>query len=249
MNFWISILLAYAVLSISLVPVFKKAGKDPWRALVPIHNLEIWCRLVGRSPLHAAWLLLPIVNIFIYAGLAIDLARSFGKHTFWQSVLAVLLAPFYFAYLGLSQKEKYWAPVLEKEREFRKQLEEAAAAGNERAIAKLQQDNPFKKGPLREWAEAIIFAVFAAAFIRMFLIEAYVIPTPSMEDSLLVGDFLFVSKAHYGIRMPQTVAMIPLLHNRIPLFNRESYLSKPQLAYNRLKPLEQIDRNDPIVFN
>lgn len=249
MNFWISILLAYAVLSISLMPLFKKAGKPSWKALVPFQNLAIWCQLVGRSPLHALWLLFPIVNIFIYAGLAIDLVRSFGKHTFWQSVIAVIFAPFYFAYLGLSKQEKYWAPVLEKEREFRKQLEEASAAGNERAITKLQQDNPFKKGPVREWAEAIIFAVFAAAFIRMFLIEAYVIPTPSMEDSLLVGDFLFVSKAHYGIRMPQTVAMIPLLHNRIPLLDRESYLKKPQLEYNRLKPLEKIDRNDPIVFN
>lgn len=248
MNFWTSILLAYGVLSISLLPLFKKADQAPWKALVPGLNLAVWCRLVGRTPLHALWLLFPIVNIFIYAGLTVDMARSFGKHTFWQSVVAVLFAPVYFAFLGLNKEDKYQGPVLEKEHTFRKQLQEAS--GNERALAKLYQDNPqFIKSGLREWAEAIIFAVFAAAFIRMFLIEAYVIPTPSMEDSLLVGDFLFVSKAHYGIRMPQTVAMIPLLHNRIPLLGRESYLSKPQLSYNRLKPLEKIDRNDPIVFN
>ena len=83
----------------------------------------------------------------------------------------------------------------------------------------------------------------------MFLIEAYVIPTPSMEGSLMVGDFLFVSKASYGIRTPMTLAMIPLLHNRIPGLNTESYLKKPSLDYYRLPALEKIERNKPIVFN
>ena len=83
----------------------------------------------------------------------------------------------------------------------------------------------------------------------MFLIEAYVIPTSSMENSLLVGDFLFVSKAHYGIRTPMTVAMVPLLHNRVPIINTESYLEKPSLDYHRLPAIESIDKNDPIVFN
>ena len=111
------------------------------------------------------------------------------------------------------------------------------------------KNNPFHKSPAREWVEAIVFAVFAAAFIRMFLLEAYKIPTPSMEGSLLVGDFLFVSKAHYGIRTPMTVAMFPLLHNTIPILGTESYLEKPSLPYFRLPALESIDRNEPIVFN
>lgn len=87
--------------------------------------------------------------------------------------------------------------------------------------------------------ESIVFAVFAASFIRMFLIEAFVIPTPSMEGSLNVGDFLFVSKAHYGIRTPMTVAMVPLLHNQMPVINKESYLRNPSLPYFRLKALEK----------
>ncbi|MCB0621366.1 MAG: S26 family signal peptidase, partial [Saprospiraceae bacterium] len=66
---------------------------------------------------------------------------------------------------------------------------------------------------------------------------------------LLVGDFLFVSKAHYGIRTPQTVLMIPLLHNRIPVIGGESYLEKPNIPFTRLPALEKIDRNDPVVFN
>ncbi|MFM8488862.1 MAG: S26 family signal peptidase, partial [Bacteroidota bacterium] len=97
-----------------------------------------------------------------------------------------------------------------------------------------------KKSGTREWAEAIIFAVFAASFIRMFLIEAYVIPTSSMEGSLKVGDFLFVSKAHYGIRTPMTVLQFPLMHNRLPLNMGESYLDEPSLPYFRLPALEEI---------
>jgi signal peptidase I len=83
----------------------------------------------------------------------------------------------------------------------------------------------------------------------MFLIEAYKIPTSSMESSLLVGDFLFVSKMNYGIRTPMTVAMVPLLHNTIPGLGTESYLRKPKLPYYRLPALESIDRNECIVFN
>ena len=135
------------------------------------------------------------------------------------------------------------------EREYAQKLMAAHESGEKYELKKLEANNPYKKGQSREWAEAIIFAVFAAAFIRMFLIEAYKIPTPSMEGSLLVGDFLFVSKAHYGIRTPQTIAMLPLLHNRIPFINTESYLEKPSLPYYRLPSITNIERNDPVVFN
>lgn len=190
--------------------VFPKAGVEGWKGLVPGLNFVVWAQLVGRKPAHAAWLLFPIVNIFIYASLAIDMVRSFRHYTFWESVLAVIATPFFFLYLGLTTKEKYDGPTLVKEHDYRDQLKAAHDSKNNRLFQKLQAANPYKRSGLREWAEAIIFAVFAAAFIRMFLIEAYVIPTSSMEDSLLVGDFLFVSKAHYGIRTPQTIAMIPL---------------------------------------
>ena len=83
----------------------------------------------------------------------------------------------------------------------------------------------------------------------MFLIEAYVIPTSSMESSLLVGDYLFVSKAHYGIRTPMTVLQIPLLHNQIPVIGSESYLRDPHFGYHRLPALQDIQRNEPFVFN
>lgn len=249
MSVLIFILIGYALLSVALFFIFPKVGEEGWKGLVPGLNFAVWCKLIGRNPLHALWLLFPIVNIFIIAGMCIDLARSFGKHLFWHSALAVVLAPIYLLYLGWSKDEKYDGPTLTKEREFREALHQAEETNDKRALRKLTSNNPYHKSAVREWAEAIIFAVFAAAFIRMFLIEAYVIPTSSMEGSLLVGDFLFVSKAHYGIRTPQTIAMVPLLHNRIPGLNRESYLKKPQLPYFRLPALEKIDRNDAVVFN
>ncbi len=242
-------LAAYILLSISLYFVFQKAGKPGWQGLVPGYNFVVWTELIGRKAWYAAFLLIPLVNIFIYAGMSIEMVRSFKKYSFWHSVLAVIATPLFFGYLGLSSKEEYDGPTVPKEKAYKAQLQEAVEKGNKRQLKKLQDNNPYKKGQTREWAEAIIFAVFAAAFIRMFLIEAYVIPTPSMEGSLLVGDYLFVSKAHYGIRTPQTIAMIPLLHNRIPVVGGKSYLDKPQLEYKRLPAIESIDHNDPVVFN
>ncbi len=239
----------YLLTSVGLYFIFQKAGEAGWKGLVPGLNFVVWAKLVGRKGWWAVWLLLPIVNIFIWAGLAINMVRSFGKYTFWDSAAAVVATPFYFLFLGTSKKETYGGPTLQQEREYKAKLEEAKAKNNTRQLKKLQQNNPYHKSVVREWAEAIIFAVFAAAFIRMFLIEAYVIPTPSMEDSLMVGDFLFVSKMHYGIRTPQTIAMVPLLHNRIPPLDRESYLEQPSLPYRRLPAIESIDPNDPVVFN
>lgn len=239
----------YILLSIALYLVFKKAGEDAWKGLVPGLNFIVWCKLIGRKSTHAIWLLVPIVNLFVFVGMAVDMVRSFGKYKFWHSAAAVIYAPLSILYLGLSKGEKYLGPTLDAERNYHQQIEEARAKNDTRQLKKLLTANPYKKSAMREWVEAIVFAVFAAAFIRMFLIEAYTIPTPSMEGSLLVGDFLFVSKAHYGIRTPKTVVMFPLLHNRIPMLDRESYLSKPNLPFRRLPALESIDRNDPVVFN
>ncbi len=229
--------------------MFEKAGRPGWQALVPGYNFVIWSEIVGRKKPYAAWMLFPIVNIFIYAGLCIDLVRSFGKHSFWQAALSVVASPLYFFYLGFKEDESYDGPVLQAEEAFKEKLEIARKSKKTVQYKRLLAQNPYKKSGGREWVESIIFAVFAAAFIRMFLIEMYKIPTSSMEGSLLVGDFLCVSKAHYGIRPPMTIAMIPLLHNRIPFLNKESYLEKPSLSYRRLPALDEIEHNDPVVFN
>lgn len=245
---WMMII-GYVLLSVSLYKVFEKAGEAGWKGLVPGLNFVVWSKLVGRPAWWAVWMLVPIVNVFIYSGLAVDMVRSFGKYRFLDSFLAVVGAPFYFFFLGTRPEEKYLGPTIPAEKAYAAKLAEAQEKGSKRQYEKLMRENPYKKGQSREWAEAIIFAVFAAALIRLFLIEAYVIPTSSMEGSLMVGDFLFVSKAHYGIRTPKTVAMIPLLHNVVPKFGGESYWEKPSLKPVRLPALEEIEHNSPVVFN
>ena len=249
MTILIFLIISYILLSISLYFLFPKAGEEGWKGLVPGLNFIVWCKIIGRKPLYALWLLFPIVNIFIYCGMAVDMVRSFGKYRLWDSAIAVLYAPIRFFQIAFNKADKYVGQTLQLESAYKAKLHEAQQSGNKRTFDKLQAANPYKKSVGREWTEAIFFAVFAAAFIRMFLIEAYTIPTSSMEGSLKVGDYLFVSKAHYGIRTPQTVLQIPLLHNRIPILNKESYISSPSLPYWRLPGLTKIERNDPVVFN
>lgn len=111
-------------------------------------------------------------------------------------------------------------------------------------------DNKKKKSPTREWVDAIVFAVVAATFIRMFTIEAYTIPTSSMEKSLLIGDFLFVSKMSYGPRIPNTPLSFPFAHHTLPLTkNTKSYLDWIKWDYKRLPGFGKIKNNDVVVFN
>jgi signal peptidase I len=107
-----------------------------------------------------------------------------------------------------------------------------------------------KKSALREWGDAIIFAVIAATLIRTLFIEAYVIPSGSMESSLLIGDYLFVSKVNYGARMPITPVAIPFMHHTIPYTtNAKAYWDGIQLPYYRLPGFSDIKKGDIVVFN
>lgn len=106
-----------------------------------------------------------------------------------------------------------------------------------------------KKSATREWVDAIVFAVIAATLIRTFFIEAYVIPTPSMERSLLVGDFLFVSKVNYGARTPITPVAFPFAHHTMPLINTKAYWDGIKLPYYRLPGLSEVKKGDVVVFN
>lgn len=249
MTILIFFIVSYILLSISLYLLFPKAGVPAVKGLIPGINFIEWAKLIGRKPTHCLWLLVPIVNIFTFTGMAVDLVRSFGKLMWKHTAAAVLYAPAIFTKIAMTESDHYHGPILTMEADYAAQIQAAEHAGDKYKLKNLHENNPYKKGSGREWVESIVFAVFAAAFIRMFLIEAYVIPTPSMEGSLNVGDFLFVSKAHYGIRTPMTVAMIPLLHNTIPVIGGESYLESPSLSYNRLPAIEKLERGKPFVFN
>jgi len=106
-----------------------------------------------------------------------------------------------------------------------------------------------KKSALREWFDSILFAVVAATLIRWLFMEAFTIPTPSMENSLLVGDFLFVSKLHYGTRTPRTPLQVPLTHQKIWGTEIPSYSNAIQLPSYRLPGFTSVKNGDVVVFN
>ena len=99
------------------------------------------------------------------------------------------------------------------------------------------------------WVDAIVFALVAVYFINTFLFQNYQIPSSSLEKSLLVGDFLFVSKASYGPRVPNTPLSFPLVQHTFPLLNCKSFIEHPQWDYKRLKGFDTVKRNDIVVFN
>jgi signal peptidase I len=248
MSIFIFLVVSYLFLCLALSFLFPKAGVNSSKAWIPGVNFIEWAKIIGKKPITTLWLLFPIVNIFTFCGMAVDMVRSFGNLKMSDSLFAALYAPLKLFLVGKSD-DKYIGPILKLEAEYQNSISDARAAKDSYKMKNLVENNPYQKSPGREWLESVFFAVFAAAFIRMFLIEAYVIPTPSMEGSLNVGDFLFVSKAHYGIRPPMTVAMIPLLHNTIPVVNSESYLKSPSLEYHRFPSLEQVEAGKPFVFN
>ena len=100
-----------------------------------------------------------------------------------------------------------------------------------------------------EWVDDILFALIAVYFINLFVFQNYQIPTASLEKTLLVGDYLFVSKLSYGPRVPNTPLSFPLVQNTLPFFNCKSYIDWPRWGYKRVKGLGHVQRNDIVVFN
>lgn len=112
---------------------------------------------------------------------------------------------------------------------------------------KKSKNEPFRK--TMEWVDAILFALVAVYFINTFFFQNYQIPTSSLEKSLLVGDFLAVSKLSYGPRAPITPLSFPLAQHTMPVVGGKSYIEKPQWKYKRLKGFGKVERNDIVVFN
>lgn len=207
--------------SFGLAKMFQSAGVASWKAYVPFYNTWVMQK-VGKRPTHwVFWQLIPVVGWFITPGIFIEWVKLFGRFTLGQHTLAALFAPFYFPYLAYGVKPRYIGPE-----------------GARRYV----------KPTWREWVDAAIFAVVAATLIRTFVFEAYTIPSGSMEKTLLVNDFLFVSKFSYGPRIPNTPLSVPFVHNYIPGTSKKSYTSLVQLPYIRWFA-SPVERGDVVVFN
>ncbi len=203
--------------------VFEKAGKKGYYTLIPFFNLYVLLQLIKKPLWWGLLLFFPFINYFVYMLMLIELVKAFRKNSLWQQIVVAVFPFVYLPILGADKTAVYYDPTTLKK---------------------------VKKGAVREWVDAILFAVVAATIIRTFLFEAYTIPTSSMEKSLLVGDFLFVSKISYGPRIPNTPLSFPFVHHTMPLSETaKSYVEWIKWPYYRFAGLGPIKRNDAVVFN
>jgi signal peptidase I len=224
MSIYMLLSIIFFVLSAAgLWRIFEKAGRPGWEAIVPFYNFYIWLKIINKPLWWYIFILFPYINVFTLLLMVVETLKCFRKDGLGEQALGVLFPFFFLPYLGFSPNEKYTHPEL------------------------LPQ---VRKSGAREWADAMIFAVIAATIIRTFFIEAYTIPTSSMEKTLLVGDYLFVSKLSYGPRVPMTPIAFPFAHHTMPLTSSvKSYLDWPKLSYYRFPGLRTIKNNDVVVFN
>ncbi|MBE0650565.1 MAG: signal peptidase I [Bacteroidales bacterium] len=214
---------SFTVPTIFMWDQFRKAGRKSWETLVPFYNLYVFLKIIEKPWWWYLLLLFPFINVFVYMLMLVEMAKCFGKFGLGEQFLAVVFPFIYFPYLATRPENKFLDPATRIEP---------------------------PKSATREWIDAIVFAVVAAMIIRTFLIEAYTIPTSSMEKSLLVGDYLFVSKIAYGPKIPNTPLSFPFVHNTLPFSKTiSSYLDWIELPYLRLPGLEKVHRNDAVVFN
>jgi signal peptidase I len=232
-------LITYFVLTVigihtGLYFFFKKIGIEPWKAFVPFVNKLELIKLTGQKKSFIIWFFIPGANIIAAVSILSELLDAHRIYDFKSHYLGILGGSVFFPYLFWKREPspKYFGPQGEVEGEkFRKP----------------------KSNPLREWTDTITFALSAAMLIRFFVFEAFTIPTSSLEGTLLVGDFLFVDKFSYGMRMPNTPLSFPLVQNTMPLTKGSStinsYVDWIKIPYIRLPKLTDIKRNDLVVFN
>lgn len=216
----IFILLIQVVHALGTWKLYVKAGRKAWESFVPVYNAIVLMQIINRPKWWVALLFIPIINLLMFPIIWIETIRSFGRNSRQDTLLVVLSLGFYIYYVNYALDVKY----IEN-----RSLKPRTATG--------------------EWVSSIAFAVIAATLVHTYFMQPYTIPTSSLEKSLLIGDFLFVSKFHYGARVPMTTVAAPMVHDTLPLIKTRSYLNKPQLPYFRLPALQKIKQNDIVVFS
>lgn len=216
------LLVCFILLFVGLYGVFQKAGEQGWKALVPVYNIVIWLKILQKPWWWVFLVIIPAVGFYMIAVLVVLTANCFGKRKFGEHVVAVIGFFAFIPWLGFA-KDQEWKGV----------------------------PPPEKNRPMwKEWGEAAVFAVVAATLIRTFFFEAFVIPSSSMEGTLLVGDYLFVSKMSYGAKVPSIPLTVPFTHNTLPgTETTPSYVDWIELPEMRLPGFGDVQRNDIVVFN
>jgi signal peptidase I len=224
MTLWV---IAFLLTRVGLAVLFKKGGLNPIWAFIPVVSWWFWIKLVKRPWWYMIGMVIPCVNILFSFNITLDLLRSFGQFKFWQHFAGTV---FTFIYL----------PIMA----FRKDVQYLGGAGE----AEWRKKNiPVSKGG-REWADALLFAMYIAGGMRALYFDLYQIPTPSMESNLMVGDFLVVSRAKVGMRIPLTPLSVPVVAQK-ELAGFKAYSDLIELPYMRLPGWYTIKNNDVVVFN
>ena len=205
--------------------LYLRANRKAWEAAIPIYNAVILMKIINRPKWWVILLFIPVINQLMFPIVWIETARSFGFNKRKDTALVLLTLGFYLFFINYATNSTY---------KINRSLKPRTALG--------------------EWVSSIAFAIVAATLVHTYVMQPYTIPTSSLEKTLLVGDYLFVSKFHYGARVPTTTIATPMLHDSIPTAiisekNTKSYLNKPLLPYLRIPGFQKIKRNDIVVFN
>ncbi|HFS67414.1 MAG TPA: signal peptidase I [Flavobacteriia bacterium] len=215
------IIFAYFVIGVLVFSnLFVKAGRQRWEAFVPIYNYFIAIKIIERPWWWTILLFVPVVGNIMLLVVIYEFLHVFGYRNKRYTLFTILTLGLFLVYVNFNKNTKY-----------------------------VGRDNDQMLSNVSTWTSAILFAVVAATIVHTYFMRPYTIPTSSLEKSLLIGDFLFVSKFHYGARVPMTPIALPMVHDSIPKTGLASYLKKPQLPYMRLPGLQKIKRNDIVVFN
>ena len=221
---WILLFLLIAIQCATTPAFMKRSGMEfKLPGFIPILHFLPLLKIIGRPWYWFLLLLVPGVNLIMLVIVNVEVGIVFNQRSSKEQWKFGAL-PWYALYELAFKKneEKYFGP---------------------------RNWSKVKKSWGREWGEAILFAVVAASIIRSFTFEAFTIPTPSMEASMKVGDYLFVDKFTYGTRLPMTPVSIPFFHNAIPGGLTNSYLDWFSLPYMRTPGFGKVERFDPVVFN
>ena len=218
---WIVFILAIQVVHfLGTFRLYQKAGRKSWEAVVPVYNAIVLMQIIRRPKWWVILLFVPIINLMMFPVIWVETLRSFGRNRSIDTILGILTFGLYIFIPNFDSKTTY-----DKDRDLN------------------------SKTWFGEWISALLFAIIAATLVHSYFIQPYIIPTGSLEKTLLIGDFLFVSKFHYGARTPTSAVSFPMVHDTIPIIKKRSYLKKPQLPYFRLPGFQDVKRNDIVVFS
>lgn len=228
------ILIMQIIQGLSTWKLYVKAGRKPLESFIPIYNLIILMKIINRPRWWFFLLFIPIINIIMIPVVWVETIRSFGKNSRLDTALVLLTLGLYITFLNYTSEK----------------------------LTYIENRDLQPKNKTEDTVSSLLFAIIVATLVHTYIIQPFTIPSSSLEKTLLIGDYLFVSKINFGARTPMTAVALPMVHDSIPfsgvksyLFNDDvtkketSILNKFQLPYFRFPSIETIKRNEIVVFN